>query len=130
MLDTHAALWYLRDSRKVPDSVLARIAHTGTEGDPLFVCTVSVLETLYLVEKGRVPGEALDGLVEFLSDRDSDLVSVPLTMAVLLAARQIPREEVPADMPDRIIAATALLLGMPLIIKDRMIQASGVETIW
>jgi predicted nucleic acid-binding protein len=33
-------------------------------------------------------------------------------------------------MPDRIIAATALHLGLPLISRDRKIQLSSVPTIW
>ena len=33
-------------------------------------------------------------------------------------------------MPDRIIAATALHLGLPLISRDRKIQLSSVNTIW
>ncbi|MBI3923628.1 MAG: hypothetical protein HY318_19570 [Armatimonadetes bacterium] len=42
---------------------------------------------------------------------------------------RVPRSEVP-DMPDRIIAATAVCLGLALISKDRKIQLSGVKTIW
>jgi len=41
----------------------------------------------------------------------------------------VPRAEVP-DMPDRIIAATALHLGLPLISRDRKIQLAGLQTIW
>jgi predicted nucleic acid-binding protein len=33
-------------------------------------------------------------------------------------------------MPDRIIAATALRLGLPLISRDHRIQLSEVSTIW
>jgi PIN domain nuclease of toxin-antitoxin system len=33
-------------------------------------------------------------------------------------------------MPDRIIAATALHLSVPLITRDRKIHASSIETIW
>ena len=33
-------------------------------------------------------------------------------------------------MPDRIIAATALHLGLPLITWDRRIQLADVGTIW
>ncbi len=43
--------------------------------------------------------------------------------------RQIKREEVP-ELPDRVIAATALLLGVPLITRDLQIQSSAVETVW
>jgi len=43
--------------------------------------------------------------------------------------RQVDRAQVP-DLPDRIIAATALHLGLPLISRDRKIQLADVETIW
>ncbi|MDY7076564.1 MAG: hypothetical protein SXV54_06520 [Chloroflexota bacterium] len=43
--------------------------------------------------------------------------------------RQVPREQVP-DLPDRVIAATALYLGVPLISRDRKIRLSDVTTIW
>jgi predicted nucleic acid-binding protein len=33
-------------------------------------------------------------------------------------------------MPDRIIAATALNLGLPLVTRDRRLQAAGIQTIW
>lgn len=42
---------------------------------------------------------------------------------------KVGRDQVP-DMPDRIIAATALSLGVPLISRDRKIQVSTVSTIW
>jgi predicted nucleic acid-binding protein len=48
---------------------------------------------------------------------------------VVNALSTITRGEVP-DMPDRIIAATAVHLGVPLISRDRKIQASSVQTIW
>jgi PIN domain nuclease of toxin-antitoxin system len=42
---------------------------------------------------------------------------------------KIPRNEVP-ELPDRIIAATATLLAVPLISRDRTIRASSVKTVW
>jgi predicted nucleic acid-binding protein len=33
-------------------------------------------------------------------------------------------------MPDRIIAATALHLGVPVITRDRKIRASNLKSIW
>jgi predicted nucleic acid-binding protein len=43
--------------------------------------------------------------------------------------QRVERAKVP-DFPDRIIAATAAHLGIPLISKDAKIQVSGVPTIW
>jgi predicted nucleic acid-binding protein len=50
-------------------------------------------------------------------------------MAVALAVGRVIRDEVP-DMPDRIIAGTALYFSVPVISRDRKIQTSAVETIW
>jgi predicted nucleic acid-binding protein len=53
-----------------------------------------------------------------------------LSLAVAQVLGQVPKEEVP-DMPDRIIAATALSLNLPLVTRGQKIQAtSSVQTIW
>ena len=46
-----------------------------------------------------------------------------------VAVRQIDRVAVP-ELPDRIIAATALHLGVPLLTRDERIRVSGVPTVW
>lgn len=33
-------------------------------------------------------------------------------------------------LPDRVIAATALQLGLPLVTRDRRLQSAGIQTIW
>ena len=43
--------------------------------------------------------------------------------------RAIPRSDVP-DLPDRVIAATAALHGVPLLTRDERIRHSTVLTIW
>jgi PIN domain nuclease of toxin-antitoxin system len=43
--------------------------------------------------------------------------------------RQVPRAEV-QDMPDRIVAATGVYFGVPVISRDRRIRATGLRTIW
>ena len=43
--------------------------------------------------------------------------------------RQVSRDSVP-DMPDRIVAATAVYLGVPVISRDGRIRASSIQTIW
>jgi len=43
--------------------------------------------------------------------------------------RKIPRQDIP-DLPDRIIAATAQLYGVPVLSRDGRIRVSGTHTIW
>jgi PIN domain nuclease of toxin-antitoxin system len=50
-------------------------------------------------------------------------------MVFLKQMASISRDEVP-DMPDRIVAATGVLYGVPVISRDRKIRSSKIETIW
>jgi predicted nucleic acid-binding protein len=69
--------------------------------------------------------------VAFLRSRDEQPTRlVGLDLIILHALRQVEREAVP-DMPDRIIAATALSLGLPLLTRDRALAAvEELEVIW
>jgi PIN domain nuclease of toxin-antitoxin system len=49
--------------------------------------------------------------------------------AVANTLPKIPGDVVP-DMPDRIIAATALHLVVPLVTRDSRLQSAGINTIW
>lgn len=100
-----------------------------SEGHPLLVPSICLVEIIYLTEKQRIPAEALDRLRDHLAQPDSGLLLVPLDLGVTQALQEISRLDVP-DMPDRIIAATALHLRLPLVSADRKIRASIVETIW
>lgn len=88
-----------------------------------------MVEIVYLQEKGRIPADLRTQLEKELLSGATGLVLVGLTPEVALEVSSIPREDVP-DMPDRIIAATALHLGLPLISRDRKIRLSAVTTIW
>jgi len=76
---------------------------------------------IYLQEKGRIPVALKTQLDAELRAGTSGLVLAALTPAVANTVARVPRAEVP-DMPDRIIAATALHLGLPLISRDHKIQ--------
>lgn len=127
--DTHALVWYLMRSPKLSAMALARMRTTVATGDPLLVPTMCIVEIIYLIEKGRLPTIARERLVHHLDQPNSDLELAPLNRDVADAVQRIPREQVP-DMPDRIIAATALHLGLPLVTRDGRIRASGIETVW
>jgi predicted nucleic acid-binding protein len=65
-----------------------------------------------------------------LNEPNPSLVVVPIDLTISLAIQNIDRNTVP-DMPDRIIAATALHLNLPLVTRDRQIQAErSIVTIW
>ena len=126
--DTHAIIWYLLDSPRLSPPALAQLEACRTSGVRVGVTSISIVEIVYLVEKGRIPAETLPQLQQGLEGQSSLLEIVPLTQSIALAVRQVPREQVP-DLPDRVIAATALHLNVPLISRDRKIQLSNVTTV-
>ncbi len=129
VLDTHATLWYLEKSNRLSAKALGAIEATSDSGENLFVPSISLVEIQYLVEKGRVPETALRLLLAALATTSSDLTVASLDLSVIRKLPEVNRSIVP-DMPDRIIAATALALGVPLVTRDSRILRSGIPCIW
>jgi PIN domain nuclease of toxin-antitoxin system len=127
--DTHALIWYLLDSPRLSDSASAQFEACRTGGVRVGVASISIVEIVYLVDKGRIPAQTIPLLQESLEQQPSLLEIVPLTQSIAMAVRQVPREQVP-DLPDRVIAATALHLAVPLISRDHKIQLPNVTTVW
>jgi PIN domain nuclease of toxin-antitoxin system len=127
--DTHGLVWYLEDSPLL--GAQARQAFDDCDrGDCfIYVPTICLVEIIYLQEKGRIAPQLLLQFYTELTKGYTGILLANLTMEVTAALAKIPRIDVP-DMPDRIIAATALHLGHPLISRDRRIQLSSVNTIW
>jgi PIN domain nuclease of toxin-antitoxin system len=67
--------------------------------------------------------------VQALRDPEYVISEAPFTVDMVDTMWHIPRVDVP-DLPDRIVAATALYFGVPVISRDGRIRASSVQTIW
>jgi len=127
--DTHSLIWYLFESRLLSEA--ARVAFRAAETEPgvIHVPTICLVEVRYLIDKRVIDEDLFTELLLRLNDDRSAPTAIPLTIEIAAALQRVPRNEVP-DMPDRIIAATALHLGVPLITRDRKIHASSIQSIW
>jgi PIN domain nuclease of toxin-antitoxin system len=101
VLDTHIVLWYLENSQE-----LSSVARTGIEdavrtARDVHVSAISLVETVYLVERRRLPLTALRRLLAALEDPNSGLFVASVDADVADQLQNIPRNVVP-DMPDRI----------------------------
>jgi PIN domain nuclease of toxin-antitoxin system len=129
--DTHSLLWYLNDSTKLSADAVAVFETAEQSGLPIYVPAIVLVEVRYLVEKGRDIFESdFQLIITELNSSSSALTFAPLNQQTTESLDQIPRLIV-SDMPDRIIAATAFTLSLPLISKDSQIRKlTNVKVIW
>lgn len=127
--DTHIVIWYVSGDPLLSANALNAIEAAAQVGDPVYVSTISVVEIIYLVEKHKLPQALVNRVLTALDDPTGVFVLFPVSNSVARELSQIPRGIVP-DMPDRIIAATASHMNLPLITADHKIQAAAIKTIW
>ena len=128
-VDTHTIVWYLADDPRLSTRASSALDKAASDGDPIYVPSICLVELTYLIEKGRLPADTRDRLLHALDDPGSPCQLAPLNRAVADALEFVSRSEVP-DMPDRIVSATAFALRVPLVTRDGKIRASRIETIW
>jgi PIN domain nuclease of toxin-antitoxin system len=127
--DTHAVIWYLYADPRLSARADAFMQAIEARGEQIGLSSITFVEMVYLIEKGRIAAEGMSRLARLLSEPAGVFVEVPVDLAVARALSRIDAAKVP-DMPDRIIAATALLRNVPIISRDSKIQLSGLQTIW
>jgi predicted nucleic acid-binding protein len=98
-------------------------------GEFIYIPSICLVELTYLVEKGRLVAAARTRLLQALDDPSSPCLLAPLDRLVADALEAISRSQVP-DLPDRVIAATALALHVPLVSRDAKIRVSHIQTLW
>ncbi len=127
--DTHAAIWYMHGSPRLSATAREFMDETARAGNSIALSAISLAEIVYLVEKKRLPESAYRDLQAALRAADYVFEEAPVTAEIVDAMRQVPRDAVP-DLPDRIVAATAIHFAVPVVSRDGRIRASDLSTIW
>lgn len=126
-LDTHALLWWALDPDQL--SLRAREVVSEMETHGGFASSISIWELGVKAKRGKLElGVSIEELVRRL-ERSAVVELVPVDTTIWLRSLALAWEH--RDPADRVIVATALAKGVPLLTKDELIQTSGVvPTVW
>jgi len=127
--DTHTVIWYLSGDARLSAQARSTIDQSGIEGNTIGISSITLIEMVYLVEKGRIPALRFSQLAIELQSVDSVFDELPVNMGIARAVANVNGISVP-DMPDRIITATASHYRVPIITRDHQIASSGIRVIW
>jgi PIN domain nuclease of toxin-antitoxin system len=127
--DTHAVIWYLHAAPRLSATARAFIDAAATNGDQIGLSSITLIEMVYLIEKGRIATESFTRLSVVLEQPGGVFLEIPPDLQVSRAMTRVSAAAIP-DMPDRIIAATALYYQVPVISRDSKIRLSSLATIW
>ena len=128
LLDTHVMAWLAFDPARISNRAKAAIDQARRAAEGVAICDISLLELTALVSKGPIRLNVT--LESFLREIESRFVVLPIGARECARSLQLPRRY-PNDPADRIIGATSLVQGLPLVTADRAIRRSrAVHTVW
>jgi PIN domain nuclease of toxin-antitoxin system len=127
--DTHTAIWHLFGDATLSAAAATFIQEAATARQKIAISSITLAELVYLVEKKRLPQAAYQELTQALADPEHVFAEAVFTAAIVESMWRVPRVEVP-DLPDRIIAATAVYLEVPVLSRDRKILSASLRSIW
>jgi PIN domain nuclease of toxin-antitoxin system len=107
LADTHSIVWFLFDTARLSPAADAALTTAGLSGK-IYISAITLIEVNYLSTKKTFPYSGVfPRLIALATDPTECLEVLAVGLDIAQAMDFVPRTEVP-DMPDRIIAATAV----------------------
>jgi PIN domain nuclease of toxin-antitoxin system len=123
--DTHAWIWWSMERDRLSPTARAALATTAVA-----ISSISMWEVAMLAHRSRILLDLPIGEWIEKALAGTKTVTLPITVPVAVTAGTFSYDVV-RDPADRLIVATALAHGVPLVTKDERIRrAAVVETIW
>jgi PIN domain nuclease of toxin-antitoxin system len=130
VLDTHVLVWWVDGATKKLSRKARQALEQHSQRNELLVASISVFEITTLERRGRlrfrISASEWVARVRLLPEYRIE----PLTDDIAERAGQFG-DAFPGDPADRVIAATALLRGVPLVTQDENLRrVENLKTIW
>lgn len=129
VVDTHVIILDALRPELLSDNAQKALSQAN-ENDGILLCEISLWEIAMLVKKGRLSlGASYQEFIRLvLLSKNYQLQGITPEIAEL--STQLS-EDINNDPADRIIAATSLVMGFPLITADTNLnRAASLTTIW
>jgi len=129
VLDTHAWVWFISNPELLSKRA-KKVTDTAINAKEIFISSISAWEIALLVEKGRLK-LTLD-VTDWISksERLPFFRFIPVDNSIAIKAVNLP-QPLHNDPADRIIIATAIAIGAPLVTKDeKILKYPHVKSVW
>ena len=128
LLDTHVVVWLTIEPRRLPKSMGTLVAEARMRNSGVGISDFTLWELAMLTTSGQIKPAIPLGV--YLRRVEEMFLLFPITGPIAERSMQFT-ENYPKDPADRLIGATALVHGVPLVTKDKGIVQSGeVNCVW
>ncbi len=128
--DTHTVIWYLSGNKRLSRKARAIFQKASAGHSHVVIPSIVLVETIFLVQRERFDKKIVKTLLSLTENPDDGIYIYPLNKVVVQALSHFGPVAIP-ELADRIIAATALHLDLPLLTVDPSIRASKlIRTVW
>lgn len=126
LADTVALVRHLRGGRRLGARAKQIFQRADMGRLTIYIAGVTLMEILYLSESRRIPINLAD--IQTLLSGSQNYQVIPVGLDVVVMAASV--DDVP-ELHDRLIVATAKLLGVPILTNDPVMAASRhVKSVW
>lgn len=115
VLDSHVIHWWSAE----PERISSTASEAISEADELAVADISWFELAWLARHERIVVSI--PIASWLRQLAAQVRTIPVTPAIATTAVNLP-SSFPGDPADRLIYATAIEQGWPLVTKDQRLR--------